>query len=77
MARTRAAAKAETPQSASVVKFNLTLPADLARRFGVHAEMLGIKSKSEMFAELVRTGCKRYVVHDHGGKESTGEGETA
>jgi hypothetical protein len=45
------------------VKLNLSLPPDLARRFGVHAEMVGM-SKSELFAELVRAGCKRFVVSD-------------
>ena len=76
MARSRPAAKPETPQAGSAVKLNLSLPADLARRFGVHAEMAGI-SKSDLFAELVRGGCRRYVVHDHGGKDSTGEGESS
>ena len=45
------------------LKLNLSLPPDLARRFGVHAEMMGM-SKSDLFAELVRAGCKRFVVSD-------------
>jgi hypothetical protein len=73
MARTRTTAKPESQQAASAVKLSLTLPADLARRFGVHAEMLGV-SKSDLFADLVRTGCRRYIVHDHGGREQGGEG---
>jgi hypothetical protein len=47
------------------VKLTLTLPAELAKRFGVHAEMMGL-SKSDLFAELVKTGCRRFIVHDHG-----------
>jgi hypothetical protein len=73
MARTRTAAKVESPKAATPVKLNLSLPPELAKRFGVHAEMVGL-SKSDLFAELVRNGCRRYVVHDHG-KESTGETE--
>lgn len=64
MARTRHTSKPESQQDEKPVKLTLTLPADLAKRFGVHAEMLGI-SKSEFFAKLVRDGCKRFVVHDH------------
>ncbi len=45
------------------VKLNLSLPPDLARRFGVHAEMMGL-SKSELFADLVRAGCRRFVISD-------------
>ncbi len=40
------------------VKLNLTLAPDLARRFGVHAEMMGL-SKCGLFAELVGAGFKR------------------
>lgn len=64
MARARNAAKPEPQQDEKPVKLTLTLPADLAKRFGVHAEMLGM-SKSDFFAKLVRDGCKRFVVHDH------------
>lgn len=70
MARTRNSNKQDSQQDEKPVKLTLTLPADLAKRFGVHAEMLGI-SKSDYFAKLVRDGCKRFVVHDHekdGGK---------
>lgn len=47
-------------------------PAELAKRFGVHAEMTGL-SKSARFAELVRAGCKRFVVSDR----ERGPGEPA
>ena len=56
------------------VKLTLTLSADLAKRFGVHAEMVGV-SKSELFAELVKAGCKRFVVSDR--ERGPGEAETA
>ena len=72
MAKRRIPGKPSTPQDDKTVKLTLSLPAELARRFGVHAEMTG-QSKSDLFADLVRAGCRRYVVHDHG-KEA---GETA
>jgi hypothetical protein len=34
-----------------------------ARRSGGHAEMTGL-SESDLFAELVKAGCKRFVVSD-------------
>lgn len=63
MSRKRAGGKAVAQQDEKSVKLNLSLAPDLARRFGVHAEMVGM-SKSELFAELVRAGCKRFVVSD-------------
>jgi len=45
------------------VKHTLYLDADLSRRFSVHAAMTGM-DKSELFAELVRAGCRRFVVSD-------------
>lgn len=63
MSKRRAPVKTETRPDDKPVKLTLQLHADLARRFGVHAEMIGL-SKSELFAELVRTGCKRFVVSD-------------
>lgn len=44
-------------------KLTLYLDADLAKRFAVHAEMMDL-DKSELFAELVRAGCRRFVVSD-------------
>jgi hypothetical protein len=58
-----AGTKAGPPIDEKSVKLNLSLPPDLARRFGVHAEMVGM-SKSGLFAELVRAGCRRFVVSD-------------
>jgi hypothetical protein len=70
--------KAAPQQDEKSVKLNLSLPPDLARRFGVHAEMVGM-TKSELFAELVRAGCKRFVVSDRerGPGEPPAEGEAA
>jgi hypothetical protein len=69
--RRRQAAKASGPQDAQKVKLTLYLPPELAKRFGVHAEMTD-QDKSELFAEMVRAYCRRFVVHDHG-KEAGGE----
>jgi len=69
--RRRQTTKALGPQDAQAVKLTLYLPAELAKRFGVHAEMLDL-GKSELFAEMVKLHCKRFVVHDHG-KEAGGE----
>ncbi len=65
MAKRRPPGKPSPQPDEGPVKLTLQLSAELARRFGVHAEMTG-QSKSELFAELVRAGCRRYVVHDHG-----------
>jgi phytoene/squalene synthetase len=62
--RRRSAAKASGPQDVQRVKLTLYLPAELAKRFGVHAEMMD-QDKSELFAEMVRAHCRRFVVHDH------------
>lgn len=63
--RKRQTARPSSPQDVQRVKLTLYLPADLAKRFAVHAEMVDL-DKSELFAELVRTHCRRFVVHDHG-----------
>lgn len=63
MSKRKPPSKPDRQQPAKVVKLTLQLPVDLSNRFGVHAEMTGV-SKSELFAELVRAGCKRYVVSD-------------
>ena len=66
MSKRRAPGKPSPQQSDRPVKLTLQLPAELAKRFGVHAEMSG-QSKSDLFAELVKAGCKRYVVSDRQG----------
>lgn len=78
MSRRRNGAKVAPQEAEKPVKLNLSLAPDLARRFGVHAEMMGL-SKSELFAELVRAGCKRFVVSDRerGPGEPAAEGDAA
>ena len=68
MSKRRISSKPTAQPDDKPVKITLQVSAELAKRLGVHAEMLGM-SKSDLFAELVKTGCKRFVVHDHG-KES-------
>ena len=46
--------------------------ADPAKRFAVPAAMLGM-DKSELLADLIKAGCKRFVVND---RESGAGGET-
>jgi len=61
--RKRPAAKATIRQDATKEKVTLYLPVELARRFSVHVTYSGM-DRSEYFAEMVRTHCKRYVVSD-------------
>jgi hypothetical protein len=69
--RRRQTPKPSSPSDVQRVKLTLYLPADLAKRFGVHAQMMDL-DKSELFAEMVRAHCRRFVVHDHG-REAGGE----
>jgi hypothetical protein len=69
--RKRTSAKVASRPDASRAKLTLYLDADLAKRFSVHAAMLGL-DKSELFGELVKAGCKRFVVSDR----ERGPGET-
>jgi hypothetical protein len=73
--RKRQAAKASNPQDVQAVKLTLYLPPELAKRFGVHAEMMDL-GKSELFAEMVKQHCKRFVVHDHGREAGGEQGES-
>lgn len=70
--RRRATAKPPSLQDVRKVKLTLYLDTDLAKRFAVHAEMME-QDKSELFAEMVRTHCRRFVMHDR----ARGPGETA
>lgn len=63
MSRRRSPVKPAPRPDDKPVKLTLQLSAELAKRFGVHAEMTGL-SKSELFAELVKNGCRRFVVSD-------------
>ena len=68
MSKKRQAGKTPDRPEERPAKITLTLPAELAKRFGVHAEMMGL-SKSDLFAELVRAGCRRFVVSDRQARE--------
>jgi hypothetical protein len=59
----RAASKAATRQDDQKVKVTLYVPADLAKRFAVHATYSDM-DKSALFAEMIREHCKRFVVSD-------------
>ncbi len=61
--RKRAASKTASRQDDQKVKVTLYLPADLAKRFAVHATYTDM-DRSELFAEMVREHCKRFVVSD-------------
>jgi hypothetical protein len=71
--RRRQAAKASGTQDAKV-KLTLYLPPELAKRFAVHAEMTDL-DRSELFAEMVESYCRRFVVHDHARKVAGEQGE--
>jgi hypothetical protein len=71
-ARKRPSAKTQGRQDATKVKVTLYLPAELEKRFAVHAIHSGM-DRSEYFAEIVRTHCRRYVVSDR--LKDTGDAE--
>jgi hypothetical protein len=73
--RKRSASKTPNRQDALKVKVTLYLPGDLEKRFAVHAIHSGL-DRSELFAEMVRQHCRRYVVSDRlksPGDEAGGE----
>jgi hypothetical protein len=74
--RKRPASKPSSPPDVSRVKLTLYLPGDLAKRFAVHAEMEDL-DKSGLFAEMVRTHCRKYVVHTVRGRDSEEQGTEA
>ena len=61
--RKRPVAKPSNRQGDHKVKVTLYLPADLARRFAVHATYTDM-DRSALFAEMIREHCKRFVVSD-------------
>ncbi len=61
--RKRPVAKTPSRQDDQKVKVTLYLPADLARRFAVHATYTDM-DRSALFAEMIREHCKRFVVSD-------------
>jgi hypothetical protein len=78
--RKRQNAKSSGRPDAPKEKVTLYLPAELARRFSVHVTYSGM-DRSEYFAEMVRSYCKRYVVSDRlkgpGEAEETPETDVA
>jgi hypothetical protein len=72
--RKRSVAKATSRQDAPKEKVTLYLTAELARRFSVHVTYSGL-DRSEYFAEMVKSYCKRYVVSDR--LKGPGESEDA
>ncbi len=64
-ARTRKRSPAKTPSRQDDQKTKLTLyvPADLAKRFAVHATYSDM-DRSALFAEMIREHCKRFIVSD-------------
>jgi hypothetical protein len=73
MARARNSSKPDPQQADKPRKLTFSIPADLARRFAVHAEMLDM-DKTELFCEMIRTHCRRFSVHDRA-KDSGEPGE--
>lgn len=65
--RKRSAAKTTMRQDEVKTKITLYVPADLARRFAVHATYSDM-DRSALFAEMIRDHCKRFVVSDRQSK---------
>jgi hypothetical protein len=65
--RRRTAGKTATRQDEAKTKITLYVPADLARRFAVHATYTDM-DRSALFAEMIREHCKRFVVSDRQSK---------
>ncbi|HYR02166.1 MAG TPA: hypothetical protein VES58_02395 [Syntrophobacteria bacterium] len=61
--RKRVAPKASCRQDEAKAKLTLYVPADLAKRFAVHATYSDM-DKSELFAAMIREHCRRFVVSD-------------
>lgn len=75
-ARKRVAAKSQSRQYDLKVKLTLYVPADLAKRFAVHATYSDM-DRSELFAEMIREHCKRYVVSDRSKAQDDAPAEPA
>lgn len=61
--RRRKPASPSSRLAAETTKLTLSVPADLARRFSIHAAAAG-QSKAELFGEMIARHCTRYVVSD-------------
>ena len=66
------AAKPSSRQDEPKAKLTLYVPADLAKRFATHA-VYSDMDRSELFAEMIRQHCRRFVVSDR----AKHEGEAA
>jgi hypothetical protein len=74
--RKRSSAKTASLQDDTKVKLTLYVQPDLAKRFAVHATYSDM-DRSELFAEMIREHCKRYVVSDRLKPQEDTSGETA
>jgi hypothetical protein len=61
--RRRTPAKSSCRQDEAKTKLTLYVPADLAKRFATHA-VYSDMDRSELFAEMIREHCRRFVVSD-------------
>ena len=61
--RKRCPAKTSSRQDDQKTKLTLYVPADLAKRFAVHATYSDM-DRSALFAEMIREHCKRFIVSD-------------
>jgi hypothetical protein len=73
--RRRAAAKTANRQDEPKTKLTLYVPADLARRFAVHATYSDM-DRSALFAEMIQQHCRRFVVSDRQSKAADEATET-
>jgi hypothetical protein len=64
----RRAAKPSQRQDEPKAKLTLYVPADLAKRFATHAVYTDM-DRSELFAEMIRQHCRRFVVSDRARSE--------
>jgi hypothetical protein len=72
-ARKRSAAKAANRHSATKVKSTIHLSLEASQRLTVHAAMTGV-DRSELVESLINRHCRRFVVSDRGGEESSNAG---
>lgn len=61
--RKRTAVKTPGRVDGGKVKLTLYVPAELAKRFAIHAVSTD-QDRSTLFAEMIREHCKRFVVSD-------------
>jgi hypothetical protein len=68
------ASKTESQQDDKPVKVTLYITPKLAKQFATHAVHTD-QSKSELFAEMIQTHCRRFVVHDHSREAGKGRAD--